>query len=229
MSKEISIKEKELPFYNISIEKQIDILKAFAVLREEGKVNVTYKEVAQLTGLHPNSVSGCIKFWKSIGLLDEDNGGHKASDITLTFSKKLDWEEDEAWSIIRTHLAETWFGKLVTLAFKMNSSLSENELIKRIGSASDKMKKSKNVVRSIKLIMELLELSKTLIKKSDGNYVLNPEISGTSEKISIEIPENKDLQKVLIGKEAYVIDIRELVQFIKERGKKLAKKEIKLN
>lgn len=229
MPKKYPIKEKELPFHNVKIETQIEILKEFANLTAEGKSKVTREDVAPRVGIHAHNISPCLKFWISIGLLDKENKGYKASDKTLEFSRKIEWGDNEkAWLIIRTHLANTWFGEQIIKAFKDEKPLNENELANILGSVSGRVQRDKSLVRSLKAILKLLELSKMIIKDKAGNYTLNTEVSVKPERKPIKIPEDKDMITVYIGEETFVVDIKELIEFVKTRGKTLAKEEVKL-
>lgn len=220
--------EKEIPSHKVSMEKQVDILKGFATIYEKKK-RATYKDVAPIVNVHPNDVSACLKFWKSVGLLEEQNGGYKASAVTLEFARKIEWgTEDEAWSMIGRHLRNAWFTEHLVMVFRIKKSLTEEELLNSLGSASGATKKDKNVVTSLKILQKLLEHSKIILKDKAGDYVLNPELVQTYKRETIEVPEDRDLIKLRIGKEVYVVSIKELQEFVKKQGRKLAEKEIKI-
>jgi hypothetical protein len=219
--------KREVPYHKISVERQIDILKGFATLYEKKK-RATYKDVAPLINMNATDVSACLKFWKSVDLLEEDNSGYRASNAVCDFVKKIDWNPEEAWSIFSRQLKDAWFVEHVGLAFQIKKSLSEEELVNSLGSASGMTKRDAAAVRSLRAIIKLLELTKKIIKGESGNYTLNLE-SSTDQKIEpIEIPEDKDMIKAKIGEETFAVSIKELIEFVRKQGKRLSEKEIKL-
>ncbi len=222
--------EKVLLFHVVKIEKQLDILKAFTVLREKGKVGVSYKDVAPLAGIRSKTnVSACLKFWYSIGLLEKENKGYRASDVTVEFFRKLEWgDEDGAWSLMRRHLARTWFGESVLSAFKVRASMNEDDLINVLGSASQAVKRDNTTVKSLRAIVKLLELSKIIVQDEEGNFKLNQELIRGVRSREVKLPEDKDVIKVTIGEESFIVEVEALKEFVRKHGKRLAKEEIEL-
>jgi len=230
MGEKSTKEEKVLPSHAIKIEKQLDILKAFVVLSERGKKTTSYKEVAPLAGIKSKTnVSGCLKFWYSIGFLEKENKKYKASDITVEFFRKLEsGNENDAWSLIRAHLAKTWFGESIISAFKIRSLLSENDLVNVLGSASGVVKRDNMTIRSLKAIVKLLELSKVIIKDEKESYRLNQELTKGVKRREVKLPEDKDVIIITIGEESFVLEVKDLKEFVRNRGKRLAKEKIEL-
>ncbi|MEM3637595.1 MAG: hypothetical protein QXX17_03225 [Conexivisphaerales archaeon] len=219
---------KELPYQDVNIERQIEILKAFAALGAT-KERATYKDIAPIVGLHSTKVSACLKFWKSVGLLEEQDGGYKASTPTVNFAKKVELgKEDEGWSIIGEHLKEAWFSQHLSITLRVRRSLSEKELLDSLHEASGVAREDQDVLRSLKILLRLIELSKIIVKDQEGKYMLNPEFSGSGVRKPIEVPEDEDIVKISIGKDDYVINVQELKEFVIAHGKKLAREEIRL-
>ena len=61
--------ERILPFYNLSLDKQIDVVKAYAAYYDKNKKAAHYKDIASVAGIHHTQASGCRKFWRSIEIL----------------------------------------------------------------------------------------------------------------------------------------------------------------
>lgn len=224
-----SEEERVLPFYNVKVEKQLDILEAFAILRKDGKICASYKDVASSTGVSETNVSACLKFWCSIGLLEKENKGYKASDITMEFFRRREWgDEDGGWSLMCDYLARTWFGESVISAFRDRPSLSENDLVNILGLASGAVKRDNMTARSLKAIVQLLELSKLIIKDEEGNFRINQELAKDIRSKEVKLPEDKDVIKVIVDEEIFIVEIEALKEFVKRHGKRLAKEEINL-
>lgn len=221
--------EKALPFHKVKMEKQLDILKAFAVLRGKGKTGASYKDIAPLVGIDETNVSACLKFWCSIGLLEKENRGYKASDITVKFFRKLGWgDEEDAWSLMLGHLAKTWFSESVVSAFKVRALLSEDDLVNVLGSVSGAVERNSATIKSLKAIVKLLELSKVIIKDEGRKFKSNPELIKDIRSREVKLPEDKDVIKVTIGEEPFILEIEALKEFVRKHGKRLVKEEIEL-
>jgi hypothetical protein len=214
-----------------AMEKQLDILEAFTILRKEGKIDISYKDVASRVKIKSKTnVSACLKFWYSIGLLEKKDKGYSPSDITIKFFERRTWgDEEEAWSLMRSHLAKTWFGERVIFEFKSKSSMNEEELISVLGLASRTVKRDEETVKSLKAIIRLLELSKMIVKDESENFRLNQELMEDVKVKEIELHENKNVIKIVIGGEPFIVEIELLKKFVMEHGKKLAKEEIDLD
>jgi hypothetical protein len=105
--------------------------------------------------------------------------------------------------------------------------MNEEELINVLGLASRTVKRDEVTVKSLKAIIRLLELSKMIVKDESENFRLNQEL--TEDFKEIELPENKDVIKVSISGEPFIVEIDLLKKFVVEHGKKLAKEEIDLD
>ncbi|NIQ05721.1 MAG: hypothetical protein GWO20_08345 [Candidatus Korarchaeota archaeon] len=216
-------KKKVLPSYNLVLEKQIDVLKAYATYCEEYEKPVNYKKIANLTDIHHTQVSGCRKFWESIGFLKRKG---RAKDIPTEklekFVSKLSWgEEQEAFEFLGRHLNDEWFVKHTFTQLKLGKKDQEaliNSLGKTIGLTSKKKKK----VKSIRMLVDLMEKCNLIEKDEDGMFTIS---SGVRERTQFEVLPEEEMVIIVIEGEKYAIPSEDLKEFVKEEGSKLSKKE----
>lgn len=91
-----------LPYQSPQITKQIDILRAYYILSEEGKKTVEYKEIAEAAEISDVLVSGNHKFFMYCGFLESINGGYLPSEQLVEFMNRLEWKKlEEAKKLIR--------------------------------------------------------------------------------------------------------------------------------
>jgi hypothetical protein len=215
--------DEELPFHEIGIEKQIEILKAFCAYYEKNKSAASYRDIAPLVGLHPTKVSGCMKFWGSLGVLKKEGNKYLPESKTVEFARKAEWgDETGAWEILLDLLSDSWFVKHAVMVCRLKGKINQEELINSLGSASGETKKDKATVTSLRMLVRLLELMGVIIKLNEGLYQLNPKLA-ISRVERIEVPEGKDLIQILLGNELFAVDVNELREFVTKRGKHLDK------
>lgn len=220
MSNNNSTDEKILPSSMLSMEKQIDILKAFAIFHSKQGKGATYKEIASIVGASHANVSGTLKFWKNLSLLEEDNSVYTPSKSLIEFNKKIQWgNEDEAWEMLRSTLNEQWFVLLIKSKFELRDKIRSEDLINSLGSASDASSSNKNILTSIKRILDLLEISKLIINDGQGSYTLNHESS--EKKRELIVNDSKDIMQIKINDEIYGIEVDALKEFVLSNGKKI--------
>jgi len=224
--KEKAKEKKILPFYNLSLEKQIKVIKAYVAFYDKNKKAAHYKDISSVAGVHHTQVSGCRKFWKSLEILEEKDGTDIPTEVALEFVRKLEWgEEDEAWKFFRNHIMKTWFVTHVIMAMRLQEAMSENELMNSLGSAAGIHRKGPHIVESLSILLELLTQSRIIDKDEETKrFVLNIELTKKIEPL--ELPEKEEnLIPIVIGNEHYVVSPQELKDFVKEHGKKVSSKE----
>jgi predicted transcriptional regulator len=218
--------ERILPFYNLSFEKQIDVVKAYVAFYDKKKKPAHYKDVASIAGVHHTQASGCRKFWRSLGILEEKDGVDIPTKVALEFVRKLEWsKENEAWKLFRNHIVNTWFVSHVTMALKLQKTMSDDELMNSLGSAAGVHRKDPHIIDSLRILLELL-IRSGIVKEDEETkkFMLHPEL--TKEAEPLIIPEKEEnLIPIIIGDERYVVSPQELKDFVKEHGKKVASKE----
>lgn len=219
--------EKAVPFYNLSLEKQLNVVKAYVVFYEKNKKAAEYKEIAPIAGVHPTQVSGCRKFWRSVKMLEPKDKGDVPTNVAIEYAKKIEWgQKEEAWKSLAYHLRDVWFVKHIVMIYRLHELLTEEELINILGSGADIPQRDAKTLASLKILIALLEKSFILLKdEKTEKFKLNPEFL---KREPIEIQEEKDMVSFVIGKDRFAVSIDEFKSFVKEHGKKLSTKEYRI-
>ncbi len=211
--------EKILPGSRLTIEKQISILKAFVAFYEKTKVGASYSEIAPIVNISGANVSGILKFWRSINMLETDNNKNQPSKVLVEIIRNIQWGDHESgWSIFRTAVRDSWFVSHLTMSFRIKATMKYDDVINSLGIASGSTKRDKNMTASLRNLVELLELT-GILSKDESNIFQLTELE--SHKMPISVDQEKDLLQVRIGDEIYAIDTETLKEYIKKNGKKL--------
>jgi hypothetical protein len=99
LSEEPKNNQKELPSPKLALDKQIEVIKTFAIIYGTSGKSSSYKDVASKVGANANNVSSSLKFWKDIGFLIRDNSGYIPSQSLINFNQKIQLEPDSAWKV----------------------------------------------------------------------------------------------------------------------------------
>jgi len=226
--REASGEEKILPFYNLSLDKQINLLKAYVAFHDKNNRGAHYKEVASIAGVHQTQASGCRKFWRYLRYLAERNGTDVPTQLAMNFVRKLEWaSKEEAWKFLRGTILETWFVSHVTMTLKLQKTLSYDELTNSLGSAAELPGKQPHAISSLRILMELLVQSRVIEEdKETRKFMLHPELVKGTEVEPLELSrEEQNLILVTIDNERYVVSPKELMGFIRTHGKKVTSRE----
>jgi predicted transcriptional regulator len=217
-------KNQVLPFDQVGLDKQLDILKSCVAFYSKESKPAGYKEIAPLAKISPPMVSGCLRFWASIDLLQGSGGKYVPTESLIEFCNKLSWgAESEAWAILRNVLSKTWFVKHVEMGFSVAPSMSEEELLRLLGSTAG-LPRDKVTLASLRRILELLERGQ-IIKKTDSGYSLDQKSTVIPKPSVIDVASEKNLITFVVGGETYAVESEELKSFIKAKGRPLAKAE----
>jgi hypothetical protein len=190
--------ERVLPFHSLSFEKQIDVLKAYVAHYKKYGKHAHYRDVARISGTRTTQVRGCRRFWRSLGFLEEKAGKDIPTEVTMEFVRRLE-------------------------AGMINSLASPASVHRKEQHPS--FTESQNIIESLHVLTDLLVHSRTIEKdEKTGKFTLHPEVVKGAEPL--ELPEEKeDLIVVIIRNERYAVSVKELEEFVKKYGRKLASKE----
>lgn len=210
-----------LPSYDTSFEKHFEIIKAYVVASNEGSKPVGWKDLEGIVSIDPSKVSANNKFFCDLGLIKEaekQRGKYFPTKNAIDFAKIKDWDEDEAKSILRELILKSWFWESTRQLLEVRKKVSEKELLGKLG--IDSRADPEKHLPSLKVIVEYLKYVE-LIREEDGTITYGK--FGLKEKPTqeINIPQDKDMIQIQIGEELFAVDIKELEDFIRKKGKKL--------
>jgi hypothetical protein len=224
----------------LSFERLGELLKAYVVASQKGKIPVSYKEVGKLS-VSPANVSKNNKFFEETGFIQKVEGERGKYIPTLNaidIIENLNWDkEEEAKKILRNLLMKTWFWSLVNNLLLVQNHRSEDEIIKNLG--QEVGADPKKHIAALKILVEYLYYSE-LLKQDNGMYMINEipmereiNIKKTSTQDKVETQQNQSykfskstqiLIGVLITPDMPEDQIRNTIRIIKEEAEKIVDK-----
>jgi len=162
-----------LPDPNISLEKHLELIKAYVILSKNGKEGVTYKSFKSLVELSPTIISGNNAFFKEIGIINEvekQRGAYIPTEPAVRLNTALRWKRDsEIESILSELLRDAWFWNFAKQLLELKEKASRAELKEKLGFESNADPKKHNV--SLNVLIDYM-LKAGLIIEREGNITL---------------------------------------------------------
>ena len=228
MTKEQKENGQALTSSRLSLEKQFEVLKTFAVIHQTKGTGSNYKDIASHVGANATIVSESLQFWSENGLLEGSRGTYTPSNSLIEFNQRIQWgDEDSAMQILRNALQNSWFITELKIKFQVKNTLTQDELKQTLGLASKISKKDANTMSALNNLIELLEKIQVVTKDENGMYSMN--INTVNGKKTISVSDSEDMIQVMIGNELYAVNTDEIKEFIISKGKKLSKTIQKVN
>lgn len=127
---------KKLPTFRVGFQKQMDALRAYAVLSDNGTKPVHYSRIAEVIKVHEANVSSMNPFFLEIGLIAKAANGYAPTAEVLDYNRAYSWNADTAGSRLAPVIRNTWFAQELTprLLFR---SLAEDEAIQILADAAN--------------------------------------------------------------------------------------------
>src|SRR5690606_32424101 len=80
---------KKLPTFRVGFAKQMDALRAYAVLSEGGKKPVHYTRIADIIKVHEANVSSMNPFFLENGLIEKNGNGYIPAPDVVEYSRQF--------------------------------------------------------------------------------------------------------------------------------------------
>ena len=125
---------KRLPTTRIKFSRQLDVIRAYGIKSQNGTRPASYKDAAEVTGIHLNTVSLMVGFLVENGFLERVGGDTMPTRAVLDFAQAYNWSAETAPRKLAPIVRNSWFGELLLtkLAFR---SMSEDDAIAELGGA----------------------------------------------------------------------------------------------
>jgi hypothetical protein len=216
-----------LPSYGLSFKRHFEIIKAFVELSKDGERAVSWKDFKGLVSIHPHYVSENMKFFESIGLIraaEKERGKYYPTEEMVRFSKAIVWSEEEAKNVLRKLLVNSWFWQSTKQLLNVKSGeCPKDDLIRKLGFDSGANKKH---LSSLNILVEYLRYVE-LINEENGT-ILYGKFGQEAAPMQIKVPIDKDMVVIELSDGLFVVDIKELESFVREKGRKIDKEIYKL-
>jgi hypothetical protein len=127
---------KPIPTERIKLERQFDLLRAFAGCYVASMKPVTNKDVAEVVQMSETTTSLANGWFTETGLLTKAaSGGWIPADEVLSYHRAYEWDKDSAARELQPVLSKTWFWEVLQpkLGFR---PMEEKDAINALGSTS---------------------------------------------------------------------------------------------
>jgi len=155
---------KKLPSTRLGFTKQIEILRAFALLSGSGPVH--YAKVANTVGAHDSNVSTMNPFFVENGFLVKQGAGHVPTGPVQEFARKYNWNKDTAGHALAPLVRNTWFADALLTRIHFRP-VSEEDGIEVLAAACSADPDSKPQLR---MLIDYLDLS-GLLRRDNGQLI----------------------------------------------------------
>jgi hypothetical protein len=154
---------KRLPSARLGFQKQMEILRAFALLSSGGTAPVHYTKVAQTVQAHESNVSTMNPFFVENGFLVKSGNGQIPAGPVLEFARKYSWNRETAGHALQPIISATWFAEalLNRLHFR---PLSEDEAIEVLAAACSA---GPDVKPQLRMLIDYLDTA-GLVRRENG-------------------------------------------------------------
>jgi hypothetical protein len=119
---------KKLPTFRVGFQKQMDALRAYAMLSENGTKPVHYTRVAEIIKVHEANVSSMNPFFLDVGLIIKTPNGYLPSANVLDYNRAYLWNQETAAAQLRSVIGDSWFGIEIGQRLAFRPMSEENAL-----------------------------------------------------------------------------------------------------
>jgi hypothetical protein len=159
----------KLPSFRIGFWKQMDLVRAYAALSENGTKPVHYTRVAEIVSVHEANVSSANPFFQSIGLILKASNGFLPSAALLEYNRAYSWDKDTAIVKLQPAILNTWFAQELTHRLQFRP-LSEDAAILALAESCNAGPEAKPQLR---VLLELCAATQ-IIDRANGQLTLLP-------------------------------------------------------
>jgi hypothetical protein len=173
---------KPIPTERIKLERQFDLLRAFAgVFGASGRA-VSNKEVADIVQMSETTTSLANSFFTETGLLSKAAGGWIPSEEVVAYHRTYEWDRDNAARELQSIFARSWFWEILQpkLSFR---AMEETDAINALGATSAASTEYKP---NLKLIIDFLAAVGLIERDGSMLKLVRQQPAGSPEKAARE-------------------------------------------
>jgi len=122
---------KKLPTFRAGFTKQLDALRAYAVLSDNGTKVVHYTKVAEIIKVHEANMSSMNPFFLEVGFLEKRDAGYVPTLPVLEYNRQYSWNQDTAAQKLSPIIVKSWFGQALVHRLQFRS-MSEDDAIETL-------------------------------------------------------------------------------------------------
>jgi hypothetical protein len=119
---------KKLPTFRVGFAKQLDALRAYAVLSDNGLKSVHYTKVADIIKVHEANVSSMNPFFLDNGLITKAGNGYVPTPPVLEYNRAHSWKPETAAQRLEPLIANSWFGQALVQRLQFREMSEDNAI-----------------------------------------------------------------------------------------------------
>lgn len=158
---------KKLPTFRVGFAKQMDALRAYAVLSDGGSKPVHYTKVADIIKVHEANVSSMNPFFVENNFIYKAGNGYVPVTDILEYNRAYSWKPENAAQKLNLLVANTWFGTALIQRLQFRA-MSEEVAIEALASQCNAGPAAKPQLR---ILLDLCEAS-GIIERANGQLTL---------------------------------------------------------
>lgn len=159
---------RPLPTSRIAFSKQLDLLRGYAAGSGWGSKVVSLRAIADIVGMHADTISLANAFFTDIGFLQRSDGGFLPSADVVSFARAHEWNPDTAAHKLAPSLTETWFAQ--ELLPKVGFGPLDEE--KALTDLAEAVSVGPTYKKQLGLLLEYLEVARLI--ERDGSIIRKP-------------------------------------------------------
>lgn len=166
---------KRLPTFRVGFPKQLDALRGYAVLSENGTKSVHYSHVAELIKVHEANVSSMNPFFLENGFIEKQGAGVVPHAALIEYNRAHGWNPETSGQKLAPIVSETWFGRALTRRLQFRA-MSDDEAIEAL--ASECMA-GPDARSQLKLLLDYCETA-GIVRRENGQLMAPKENQNSS-------------------------------------------------
>jgi hypothetical protein len=119
---------KKLPTFRVGFAKQLDALRAYAVLSDGGTKAVHYSKVGEIINVHEANVSSMNPFFLENGFIEKQGAGYVPTAPIVEYNRAFSWNPETAAQKLAPIVINSWFGQALRQRLQFRQ-LSEDDAI----------------------------------------------------------------------------------------------------
>jgi hypothetical protein len=119
---------KKLPTFRAGFTKQLEALRAYALLSEGGKKSVSYKAIAEVIKIHEANVSSMNPFFLENGFIEKSGPAYVPTAPVLEYFRRYGWDAATAAQALAPIIINSWFGLALIQRLHFRSILEDDAL-----------------------------------------------------------------------------------------------------
>lgn len=155
---------RKLPTTRAGFSKQLDALRAYALLSANGSAAVRYPKVGETIKIHESNVSSMNPFFLENGFIEKSGNGYVPHSAVLEFNRAYSWNADTAGQKLAPLLRDSWFAQALVHRISFRA-MPEDEAIEILASACNAGPEAK---LSLKILIDYLEVA-GLVRRENGS------------------------------------------------------------